>query len=221
MTTARDQASRRRMAVLGILALALVTALGMTLGSSAEAKKKKKGPTVFQASVSPNAAIPDDNPTGPSTPLTSTITVGKKFKGRQVADVNVTGLQTTGNVDGAADDLGFKLTAPNGRTVRLVTPGNLGGTSIGPLTIDDQSPVSICDSTTPTCEDPSSTLVQPFAGTANELSLGSGGTGGLKAFRLVFMKGTWTLTVWDESGSGQTSVLNAWGLQITRARPVL
>ena len=213
---------RRRVAILGILALALCTALALTFGSSAEAKKKKKkGPSSFQQSLVVNGAIPDVPATGPSTPLQSSLTVGKKFKGKQVADVNVLGLQTTGNANGALGDLGFHLTAPNGRTIRLINPGFLDGMSLGPLTIDDQSPVSTCNSDPPpTCENPTSTLTRPFAGTANELFLGSAGTGGLKVFRGVFMKGTWTLTAWDEDDLGQTSVLNGWGLQIKVAKPV-
>jgi hypothetical protein len=219
--TGETRSRRRRLATLGILALALVTAFGMTLGGSAEAKKKKKkaGPSVFQASVSPNAAVPDDQATGPSIPLTSTITVGKKFKGKQVADVNVTGIQTTGNATGAANDLGFRLTGPNGTNVLLIDPG-IGDVSIGPLTLDDDTPVSICNATTPPCNYPPQTLNRPFAGTANLLFLASGGTGPLSAFDGSPMRGTWTLTVWDESSTAQTSVLNGWGLKITAARPV-
>jgi subtilisin-like proprotein convertase family protein len=218
--TGKTRSRRRRLATLGILALALVTAFCMTLGGSAEAKKKKKaGPSVFQASVSPNSAVPDDQATGPSIPLTSTITVGKKFKGKQVADVNVTGIQTTGNSAGAANDLGFRLTAPNGTNVLLIDPG-IGDVSIGPLTLDDDTPVSICNATTPPCSYTPQTLNRPFAGTANLLFLASGGTGPLSAFDGSPMRGTWTLTVWDESNVGQTSLLNSWGLKITAARPV-
>jgi subtilisin-like proprotein convertase family protein len=217
--TRETRSRRRRLATLSILALALVTAFGMTLGGSAEAKKKKAGPTVFQASVSPNAAVPDDNASGPSTPITSTITVGKKFKGKTVGDVNVTGIQTTGNGAGAANDLGFRLTAPNGTNVLLINAG-IGDVSIGPLTLDDDTPVSICNATTPPCNYPPQTLNQPFAGTANLLFLGSGGTGPLSAFDGSPMRGTWTITVWDEANVGQTSVFNSWGLKITAARPV-
>jgi subtilisin-like proprotein convertase family protein len=212
----------RRLAILGVMALALCAVVGLTLGASAEAKKKHKkhkAVPVFAATAAPNAAIPDAPPSGPSTPVRSTISVvGKAFKGKVVGDVNVTGLQATGDVTDAVNDLEFKLTAPNGRTIAVISNG-IGDQFIGPLTIDDQSPVSICDSDTLICEDPSSTLIRPFAGTANELFLGNAGTGGLKAFKGVPMQGAWTMTVFDDDGI-QTSTWNTWGLQITAAKPV-
>jgi subtilisin-like proprotein convertase family protein len=113
----------------------------------------------------------------------------------------------------------MKLIAPNGRTVSLIGK-SIGATSLGPLTIDAQSPVSICDDDTATCSDPSSTLVQPFAGTANGQGLGGSSTGGVRGMNGVQMSGTWTFEIFDVGNIGQTSVLNSWGLQITAAKPV-
>src|SRR5690349_16497490 len=99
-TTPASQIRRHRLAIAGVPALALVTAIAMTFGSSAEAKKKKKkkGPSVYLATQSPNAAVPNNPATSvPSTPFVSTFTVGKKFKGKTVGDVNVTGITTTGS----------------------------------------------------------------------------------------------------------------------------
>jgi hypothetical protein len=223
-----ERTARRRIAVLGILALALCTALAMAFGGSAEAKKKKKHKTasVFLQSVAPNAAIPN-NPAapGPSTPVRSTITVPKKFKGSVVGDVNVVGIQTTGSGTGAANDLSMKLTAPNGRTIYLVSPNNMGNgvgdVSIGPFTIDADSPISICNQADPAnCTDPAQKLNRPFAGTANEQGLGGAGLGGLSAMNGVGMRGTWTFTIFDQSSPATTSILNGWGLQITAAKPV-
>jgi subtilisin-like proprotein convertase family protein len=214
--------SGRRLALLGVLTLALCTAIGMTLGGSAEAKKKQKKvkTVVFSQSLSPNLAVPDDAASGPSTPVTSAITVaGKKFKKKVVGDVDVTGIQTTGTGALAARNLRMKLIAPNGRTVSLIGR-NIGATSIGPLTIDAEAPVGICDSATPTCEDPTLTLVRPFAGTANSQGLGGMGTGGVRALNGVAMSGTWTLEIYDVGNIGQTSVLNSWGLKITSAKPI-
>jgi subtilisin-like proprotein convertase family protein len=216
----------RRIALAGVMALALIAAIGMTLGSSAQAKKKhKKSPSVFQAQLSPNAAIPDGPASGPATPLKSTITVGKKFKGKVVGDLNVTGIQTTGSVSNAARDLRMKLIAPNGRTIYLIGR-NLGDVSIGPLTIDADSRVAICDSNTGTsCSggtfsgDPSATLIRPFAGTANSQGLGAMSSGGVRSMNGVPMKGTWTFEVFDQA-PGKTSTLNSWGLQITAAKPI-
>jgi hypothetical protein len=213
---------RRRLAIAGILALALCTAFAMTFGATADAKKKKKKtPSVFAASVTPNLAIPDDSATGPSAQVTSTITVGKKFKGKTVGDLNVTGITTTGSATNAADDVGLRLIAPNGAHVMLINPTGIGDVSIGPLTLDDDTPVSVCDATVPPCPDPDQTLNRPFAGTANLLGLGSGGTGPLSAFNGAPMRGAWTMVAWDEDEIGKTNVLNSWGLQITAAKPAV
>ena len=217
---------RHRLAALGVLALALCTVLGMAFGGAAEAKKKgKKNKTsVFLQSIAPNVAVPDVLPGSvPSVPIRSTITVGKKFKGKTVGDVNVLGIQTTGNVAGAANDLRMKLSAPNGRTVFLIAGGGngIGDQSIGPLTIDADSPVSICDQANPAnCADPAQTLNRPFAGTANQQGMGTQSTGGVPTLNGVGMRGTWTFTIFDASSAAQTSILNGWGLQITAAKPV-
>jgi subtilisin-like proprotein convertase family protein len=217
----------RRMTFIGILVLALCTALALTLGGTAEAKKKKKhkSATVFTQSIAVNAAVPDVPPAGPSTPVRSTITVPKKFKGKVVGDLNILGIQTTGNATGAAADLRMKLTAPNGRTIYVLGSNSptrgIGDVSIGPLTIDSDSPISICDQANPAnCGDPAQRLNRPFAGTANELGLGNQSTGGINAMNGVSMRGTWTFTVFDQHDIGQTSVFNGWGLQITAAKPV-
>jgi hypothetical protein len=223
----RASTTRRRTAVLGILALALCVALVTAFGGSAEAKKKKhKSASVFQGTVVVNAAVPNlPAPPGPSTPLRSTITVPKKFKGKVVGDVNILGIQTTGSGAGAANDLAMKLTAPNGRTTYVVAPNNInngiGDVSIGPLTLDADSPISICDQANPAnCTDPAQKLNRPFAGTANEQGIGTAGMGGLPTFRGVPMRGVWTFTIFDQAGVGTTNVFNGWGLQITAAKPV-
>jgi hypothetical protein len=212
--------SHRRWAVTGVLALAVCMALSMTISSSAQAKKVKKPKVArfFQQTVSPNAAIPEAPASGPSTPLRSTITVGKKFNGRVVGDVNVTGIQTTGSGDPAAQDLAFRIIAPNGQGVTLLG-AFLQTTSAGPLTLDDDTFTEICYSNPP-CQWAPQTLNAPFAGTANLLFNGSAGTGPLAALNGVGMRGTWTFVVWDESASGLNSILNSWGLQVTAKKPV-
>jgi hypothetical protein len=227
VTMGRSHTTRRPVTVMGILALILCTAMGLMLGGSAEAKKKKpKTANVFSQSVAVNASIPDvPAPLAPSTPVRSTITVPKKFKGKVVGDLNLLGIQTTGSGAGAAADLRMKLTAPNGRTVYVIgsnqATNGLGDVSIGPLTIDADSRVSVCDVANPAnCEDPSQQLNRPFAGTANQQGLGTQSTGGVTAMNGVPMRGTWTFTVFDQHDVGQTSVFNGWGLQITAAKPV-
>jgi hypothetical protein len=208
------------MTIAAVLALVVCAVAAISFSSAADAKtkKKSKGPGTFQQVLQPNAAIPDDVATGASTPLNSTLTVGKKFKGKVVGDVNVTSIQTTGSATGAASDLIMRIIAPNGHSVRLWS-GDFGDQSIGPLTLDDDTPVSICNSDTPCTWGPD-TLLQPFAGTSNLQFLGGGGTGPLSKLDGLAMKGTWTFQIWDEGQIGKTSTLNSWGLQITAARPV-
>jgi hypothetical protein len=200
-----------------VMALGVCAGIALTFSGPAAAKKKAKTPRFFQSVVQSNAAIPDDAATGHSTPVDSTITVPKKFKGRAVADVNVTSIQTTGSATGAAAHLIMRIIAPNGRSVRLWS-GGFGDQSIGPLTLDDDTPVSIC-TLTPPCRFGPDTLNRPFAGTSNLQFLGSGGTGPLSHLDGVAMRGTWTFEIWDEV-AGKTSTLNSWGLEITAARPV-
>jgi hypothetical protein len=204
----------RRPLLAGIPVVILAGALALAAGPSSAAKKG--GGKAFSETKQVNAAVPDWTGTPPATPLQSQIKVPKKFKKKVVGDVNVT-LQTTG-LSGTepADDLFFSLTAPNGRTVRLFAGG---GFSIGPLTMDDDTPTLMCNSTIPECGDPHATLVQPFAGTA------SGGTDGeafyfnLWRFNGVKMRGSWTFTIFDQD-AGETSLLNSWGLRVKPAKPV-
>jgi hypothetical protein len=213
------QQSIRRLRIAGVLLLAVCVGGSFAAGDAVAKKKKKhKAAKVFTASASPNAAIPDRPATGQEIPVVSTITVGKKFKGRTVGDVNVTGIKTTGDSPNSASNLAMSLSAPNGKTVLLIATA-LGGQSIGPLTLDDDTTTSICDDTTPSCSDPDATLIRPFAGTANLIGLFGGDTGPLSALNGSPMKGVWTFRAWDNN-TGQTSVLNSWGLQITAEKPV-
>ena len=224
MTGRRDELeagrARRRLRLAGVLLLAICIGVGMAAGDAA-AKKKKKKSSVFSGAVTVNAPIPDE-PAGNARdiPVVSTLNVGKKFKGKQVGDVNVTGIQTTGNDPDSASNLNFQLTAPNGRTV-LLDDGALGGQNIGPLTLDDDARTSICDDTTiDSCPDPDKNLIRPFAGTANMLGLFSGDLSPLAILNGSPMKGTWTFAIWDSNNNGATSTFNAWGLRITAKRPV-
>jgi hypothetical protein len=215
----------RLLTLIGIAGLILCLMLGLAAGDAVAKKKKKKGgASVFAATQNPNLPIPDAPPAGTSILVSSTITVGGKFKGKQVGDVNITGIRTTGSTGGAVSDLRFALMSPTGRTMAFWEqgPGGAAATgiaSMGPLTLDDDTFISICDSATPTCSDPTRQLLRPFAGTANLKFTGVGGTGPLNTFDRGPMQGTWTFFAWD-SGVTRTSILNSWGLQITAKRPV-
>ena len=198
------------------LVLLLVIALAVPAGAVA---KKKKGGNTFSAQQTVNAPIPDHAAgmgAPPSVPVVSTISVPKRFKGKVVKDLNVTGIQTTGTGVTPAADLLASLTAPNGRTIDLFF--SIGSISIGPLTIDDDTPVAICNSTPAApCADPLQSLYQPFAGTANTVSNGAGSfptNSPLAGFNGLKLRGAWTLTIRDIANT-ETSVLNQWGLRIS------
>lgn len=213
--------SHRRKALRITAALALAMSLvGTAFFAPAAVAKKKKAPNVFSKQVTSNAPITDPAAAGIGTPLASTLVVPKAFKGREVADVNVTGLQTTGSAAGAAVQLTAYLTAPGGRTLQLFL--GVGDQSLGPWTMDDDTRVSICNSSGPVCADPDQALYRPFVGTSNLLT-NFGGlfpvNGNLTIFNGVSMRGTWTLRVVDAT-NGLDSVLNQWGLRIQAAKKV-
>lgn len=205
------RSKRSRLALMGVLALALSVTVGMTAGGVADAKKKKKKkPSANVALVSNNTprAIPD-RPAGAGQVdgrLDTTLTVGKKFKGKTVGVLEIT-FQTTGDAADAGNDIQVDITAPNG--YRL--PGNwwdnnIGGQSIGPLTITPNSPVRTCDTATPPCSNPFQTLNRPMIGTVGDNTF--------QWFRGLPMKGNWIVTVLDDDNTGN-SVLNSVALKLT------
>jgi hypothetical protein len=187
---------------------------GVVLGGVADAAKKKgkKGGAAVNLTKTVNLGVPDAVMGPPQRPgqLRSTITVGKKFKGKSVGAVTVT-YQTTGDDPNSVSGLFFSLIAPNGRTVNVGPAGGLGGQSIGPLTVTADSEVLTCAAVTPPCSDPAATLNRPFAGTA--------GNPDLALFRGAPMRGNWTLLVADAS-IGRTSILNFWAMSMIGAKPV-
>ncbi len=206
----------------GLVAASLLLAAGLATGAGGAAAAKKKPAKLkpFAKTLVVNAAIPEDPGAAASTALTSLITVPKKYKGKVVDDVNVTGIQTTGSGAGAAADLSGSLTAPNGRTVLLFR--GQGGQSLGPWTLDDDTSVSICNQNLPVlCQNPNQSLNRPFAGTSNLAYNDNPALPPLQAFDGVAMKGVWKLSIVDtDPGGAVTSTLNQWGLRVTPAKPV-
>jgi hypothetical protein len=196
--------------------LAICIAVAMASGN-ALAKKKKSKAKVFNGSSAPNLVVPDSPAgNGQETFVTSAITVPKKFKGKTVGDLNITGIRTTGDTADSADGLDLMLVGPAGRSV-LFDAGALNGQSIGPVTFDDDTPTSFCAD--PPCSDPDATLMYPYAGTTNLVGVFSGDQGPLNVFNGSPMRGTWNLYAWDNDDGG-INVINTWGLQITAAKPV-
>jgi subtilisin-like proprotein convertase family protein len=205
---------RTRLALVGALALALSVTVGLTATDVASAKKKAGGTVDITKQV--NQGIPDGTNTTNGV-LTSTIAVGgKKFKGTRIRDVNVT-LQTTGTAQQSAGQLGARLTAPNGASTGLIQ-NDLSGQSVGPLTLDDESPNGLGgqNSSEPT------QLGAPYAGSAQPDCFFIPGTCTLWPMDNGPASGTWTLRMYDTNGTpAATSVLNSWRLTVVAGKPYL
>jgi hypothetical protein len=216
---------RAQVVAVGLTAVALVVAL---MASPAAAKKKggKKGGGRLDVTKAVNLPIPD-RPTGADAQvgiLDSTIEAPKQFKGKLIRDVNVT-VQTLGTTPynpmatGPASQIRARLTAPNGAHTTLFSgrsPAPLGGgqfalnQSIGPLTLDDESPLALGD------EQPHNPreLYAPWAGRARpagkQLAVMDNGP----------VAGTWTLTMADVSAL-ETSNLVSWRIEVATGKPFL
>jgi hypothetical protein len=207
------RSNRSRLVLFGVLALALSVTAGLTAGGVAAKKKKPKAGGIVDITKAVNAPIPDGTTTTNGL-LASTIDVGgKKLRGTRIRDVNVT-VQTTGSTaagGGSASQLTARVTAPNGATVWL-TPGGLSGQSIGPLTLDEESANNLGG--LPPAPSPT-TLVSPYAGTAQPFCWPSRGGCLFSAMDDGPVTGTWTLRFYDTNPSGpSTSVLNFWRLNV-------
>jgi subtilisin-like proprotein convertase family protein len=206
------KSKRSRLAVAGVGALALALTIGLTSGSVAQAKKKHKSGGVATLTNNANTPIPDASATTEGT-LVSTINLGgKKFKKTKIRDVNVT-VQTTGDQNDAAGDLFVRLTAPNGATTPLFF--GLSGQSIGPLTLDDETP-NVLGGTPPAPN--SETVVAPYNGTAQPNSLAGVFSGTLSVMDSGPATGTYRLFIYDTT-AGANSVLNSWTLNVTAGKP--
>jgi hypothetical protein len=206
-----------RLAALASLIAGLIILAAMA-GPAAAAKKKGKGGGKVDVTEVVNLPIPEATENGPfDIPgiLRSTIDVGKQFKGRQIRDVNAT-VQTLGTSGtNPVPALRAKLFAPNGGHVTLFTglfpETGTSNISLGPLTLDDESPLSLG------IENPHSAtqLYAPWAGRARPngkpLSVMDGGP----------VRGTWTLTITDSTFTPQpgTSNLVSWRLEVVAGRP--
>jgi hypothetical protein len=199
-----------RFALLGALALVVALTAGLTLGSVADAKKKKgkKGAASVTVSRTAPTVIPP-TPAGPDTKTSLVaipLVVGKKAKGKVVSadSVAVTyslaGTPPSPPNAGSLWETNLALAAPNGRTVRLSPPGfeDPNTSATGPTTETPNSPFfpcgivdgfptpqpDVCDTSGQT--DPEATLVPPAY-------VGTQGNNNLALFGGVPARGTWTV----------------------------
>ena len=194
------RSNRSRIALLGVLALALSVTVGPAV---ADAKRV--------SDTEPGGVVPDavDIPMGPTVegaavPIEFNLK-GKKVKNRQIADVDIQ-ISGAGSTEGAADDLRYKLVSPNGDSVNWFI-----GPAITSFDVkwDNKSQLQPCN---PLFLQASDCLYAVGATPANP-GLGSlvGELDGgflRTVFRLGNPKGTWTLHVWDEFPGGITTLGN-------------
>jgi hypothetical protein len=200
----------------GVNRLGIAVLAAMIIGSLAvavpTAGAAKKGGGAVNLTKVVNQAIPDQTSFAAlRVPLTSTITVGKRFRGRKIRDVNVTAQTAGASGSNPAFDLTARLTGPNGATTQLWSNGR-SGSSIGPLTLDDESPLRL-GSGPPV--DPQA-LYAPYVGVAqpfsDPLAVMDGGP----------VRGTWTFEIVDilsMSGNQGTSNLVQWRLNVATGKP--
>src|SRR4051794_20603245 len=143
----RMNAGRSRLALIGVLALAVCLAVGLAAGAAEAKKGKKKGAPITVSKIAPTAIPAGDANNGVAGVAAVPLTVGKKAKGKVVSSLSVT-YQLT---DPAAqlDDIDLKVTAPGGRTVFLDNPTLFFGdgdtvTTVGPLTESPDSSTGFC-----------------------------------------------------------------------------
>lgn len=199
------KSKRSRLALVGAMALALSVTVGLVSGSAADAKKKHKKGSVTVSRLTPTTIPTAASANGPVSQTTIPLKVGKKAKGKVVGwDTLTVTSSFTGSAPTALRDVSAKITAPNGRTARLVNPEWNGitvtgvpNTQSGPLTETPNSPFNSCFPTaTQPCpggafRDPEATVGPPYVGTIGNINLAW--FGGVPA------KGIWTVKVFNSS----------------------
>jgi len=205
------KSKKSRLALVGVLALAIGVTGGLLSGGAAAAKSNSGKSKTAKVSKTVNTVIPDRLPgaTTKDGQLVVPLKVGGKFKGKVVAaDGPSVTFQTTGDSANSATDVRVYLVSPKGRLTALnpdVGSFN-GGQSIGPLTLSANSSTGICGN--PPCDNPLSTLGRPFAGTA--------GDSYLAIYNGTQVQGTWKVIFLDTSNT-KSSVVNTVKIAIPTA----
>ena len=201
------KSKRTRLALMGVLALAISVTVGLVSGSVADAKKKTKSKRSFTIARTAPTTLP--GAPGPTVVVAKIPigTLGKKIaKGKVVSLNGVTATTTFSGSPGFASNIGeVDVIAPSGRVAPLRNPignGSNSETVSGPLTETPNSVRDVCVPGTPAppppCADPDATLLPPYAGTiGNESLLNFSGSAA---------KGTWYLKVFRGGGTDPITV---------------
>ena len=207
-----ERGIRSRLRLLCLLALALCVGVGLMAGT-AEAKKKKKKAANVNITKQVNQVIPPAPSGSPSRTgvLESVITVGKKFKGREVRDVDVTEQYNSSGAGSFVDDIRTYLTAPNGATSELTS--NLFGTTVGPLTLNDEARLYLSTSD-PATSQQSDAFYAPYVGSAQPWYIP------LNVMDAGPVKGNWTLWALNfDSNTNHIHTFVAWTLKVATQAP--
>ena len=196
------RSNRSRLALLGVLALALSVTVGPAVADAKRVTRTATGGAV------PDAVDILGGPTveGAAVPIEFKLK-GKKVKKRQVADVDIQ-IAGAANAEGAAADLRYKLVSPNGDSVNWGVFIPFGITSFD-VKWDNKSQLFACN---PLFLQASDCLYATGATPANPglgSLVGELDGGFLKnTFRINNPKGSWTLDVWDTFAGGITTLGN-------------
>ena len=204
------KSKRSRIALMGVLALAISVTVGLVSGSVADAKKKKaKGAKSFTISKTTGTTIP---PRSSATAPNSFVKVpigtvgGKKLKKKIIGFSTVTVTSTFNGDAGFANSIQATVISPVGRNATLTNPtANSNNTPTetvsGPTTETPNSSTLVCVPQSsppfgfaqPPCSDPDATLGPPYAGTISNA--------GLAVFEGTKPQGTWFVKLRNTSST--------------------
>jgi len=212
---------RRHFALVGVLALAVGVCAGTGVAQAAKVTKTAAGGPVPNATGGPGLATSDGA-------FIQTFNLqGKKVKGMQILDVNLT-MNASGTLD-ANDDLFATLISPGGDNADVPVP--FTGSSFTNLKFDDQSRLVYCNPFTRVA-----LYCNYIQGTTAASSDAGFFTGSVDAgqyaeetaagFNPVFKgnnpRGTWTLQVFDGNvnnpATPETTTLGVSTLEVTTGR---
>jgi subtilisin-like proprotein convertase family protein len=211
---------RRRVTALG--AAALVAGLALFVGvAAAQERVTAQATTVTKnyKNVTP-ILIPDEGNTGPASPYPSTIQVSG-LDGAKIRDVNV---KLRGYSHTFPDDVDVLLVGPSrtGKDALIMSDAGGGRDLTGvSLTIDDEAPSSLPDSSPPTPTPSGSYKPSNYVGNAEPdvfPGVTYSGNVELSAFDGALPNGSWRLYVMDDGGGSTPNTgqfAGGWTLQIT------
>jgi hypothetical protein len=189
---------KSRLALMGVLTLALALTVGLASGSVADAKKKKSGKSFTVSNTTPTIVPAAPSPTGEAFIKMPIGSVGGKATKGKVISLNGVNVTTTFSGPAGFADNGIFVTlqGPGGRQAGLANPIP---NAIGPGNSNNETVSGPLTPPPPPCTDPDNVLGPPYAGTV--------GNQGLLNFSGSNPRGTWVVKV--ENDGAEAVTLNA------------